>query len=76
MTDRITAAAIALCGIAADECGVRESDLWREHHRMFKSDAKAALAAADAIQPIVIDKRIKRLEALVRSYRDKERTGR
>ena len=76
MTDRVTAAARALCTLASRECGINEADNWNAYKAMFMKDAKAALDAADAVQPIVVDQKVKRLEAIVRNYRDKERTGR
>lgn len=76
MTDRVTAAARALCKMTSKEVGIEEDRNWELNSDLFIADAKTALDAADEVQPIIVDKRIKRLEALVRSYRDKERMRR
>lgn len=76
MTERIKAAARALCRVAAADAELEYNDCWSMYGEQFTSDAKVALEAADAVQPIIVDKRIKRLESLVRSYRDKERKRR
>ena len=75
MTERITAAARALCKLASIECGVNEQDNWNVYSAMFKKDAAAAIKAADKVAKAdadaVLVKKVSELQEQVNFYRSK-----
>ena len=74
MTDRVTAAARALCTLASKECGIDDKLNWIHYSRMFLKDAAAALKAADAISKAeadaVLTAKVAELETIVKIYRE------